>query len=199
MPSKQTIADIKLAGGILCLDFVNTTGNRHKDVRRERLLDLSCWKIFLERTNLFGEEGIKRLRDDVTFESLTLAQIITFRENLFRLFMSCIRNESPLKKDINLFEDHIENMHKSRELIWNKGKICYQWRENINSSNLAISIITRSALKMFTSSSIDYVKKCGECDWLFLDSSKNKNRQWCRKTCGDRVKSRRYYAKKLKE
>jgi len=35
------------------------------------------------------------------------------------------------------------------------------------------------------------------CPWLFLEESKNHSRRWCdMKTCGNRVKARRYYRRR---
>src|SRR6185437_14794355 len=40
------------------------------------------------------------------------------------------------------------------------------------------------------------VRQCGagDCEWLFLDTSKNRSRQWCSmQSCGNREKARRHY------
>ena len=40
------------------------------------------------------------------------------------------------------------------------------------------------------------VRQCGagDCEWLFLDTSKNRSRQWCSmQCCGNREKARRHY------
>jgi predicted RNA-binding Zn ribbon-like protein len=38
------------------------------------------------------------------------------------------------------------------------------------------------------------------CRWLFLDASKNQTRRWCdMKVCGNRMKARRFYARKADE
>jgi predicted RNA-binding Zn ribbon-like protein len=55
--------------------------------------------------------------------------------------------------------------------------------------------IVASAVDLLTSGDIADVKKCDECDWLFLDSSKNRSRRFCKTVCGDRARARRYYAR----
>jgi predicted RNA-binding Zn ribbon-like protein len=43
------------------------------------------------------------------------------------------------------------------------------------------------------------VRTCGvdTCRWLFLDTSKNHTRRWCNmKVCGNRVKARRFQARR---
>jgi predicted RNA-binding Zn ribbon-like protein len=62
--------------------------------------------------------------------------------------------------------------------------------------------IVRSAAELLTSEDLGRVRRCGRegCDWLFVDSSKNRSRRWCSmEMCGSRVKSRRYYYRKREE
>ena len=57
--------------------------------------------------------------------------------------------------------------------------------------------IVRSAADLLTSAELlRSVRQCGadDCQWLFLDTSKNRSRQWCSMTsCGNREKARRHY------
>ena len=51
-------------------------------------------------------------------------------------------------------------------------------------------------ISTLVSDELALVRICGseECDWLFLDKTKNHRRRWCdMKTCGNRVKARRHY------
>jgi len=50
-----------------------------------------------------------------------------------------------------------------------------------------------SAVELLTSERLTRTKRCGECDWLFVDESKNRSRTWCKKLCGDRTRARRHY------
>lgn len=55
--------------------------------------------------------------------------------------------------------------------------------------------IIASTVDLLTSDRVPRIKKCGECDWIFLDESKNGSRAWCEKVCGDRTRARRHYAR----
>ena len=47
-----------------------------------------------------------------------------------------------------------------------------------------------------------YVRECNSetCSWLFVDRSRTRRRRWCdMKTCGNRDKARRHYARKKNE
>jgi predicted RNA-binding Zn ribbon-like protein len=51
-----------------------------------------------------------------------------------------------------------------------------------------------SALRLLHANSIERLKICGHCGWLFLDRSKNRSRAWCdMAVCGNREKAKRFY------
>jgi predicted RNA-binding Zn ribbon-like protein len=57
-----------------------------------------------------------------------------------------------------------------------------------------------SALRLTSPSRQATLKICPNCEWLFLDRSKNKSRAWCDMAiCGNRVKARLHYRKKKQE
>jgi predicted RNA-binding Zn ribbon-like protein len=57
--------------------------------------------------------------------------------------------------------------------------------------------VTRSAADLLTSDTErPLVRECSaeDCHWLFLDTTRNRSRQWCSmKSCGNRQKARRHY------
>ncbi|OBZ96174.1 hypothetical protein ADU59_07375 [Pararhizobium polonicum] len=58
----------------------------------------------------------------------------------------------------------------------------------------------RSALMLATASEPQRLKICPNCQWLFLDRSRNRSRTWCDMTvCGNRAKASRHYQRQKKE
>ncbi|MBP1860774.1 CGNR zinc finger domain-containing protein [Rhizobium herbae] len=58
----------------------------------------------------------------------------------------------------------------------------------------------RSALMLATLGEPERLKICPNCQWLFLDRSRNRSRTWCDMTvCGNRVKASRHYQRQKKE
>jgi predicted RNA-binding Zn ribbon-like protein len=52
----------------------------------------------------------------------------------------------------------------------------------------------RSAAELLVSGRPDPIRLCGECGWMFSDTSRNHLRRWCSmKICGNRAKARRHY------
>lgn len=69
-----------------------------------------------------------------------------------------------------------------------------------NSAPCPVDLATaRSALKLVASMQTERLKICPNCDWLFLDRSKNRSRTWCdMAVCGNRAKARLHYGRKRK-
>lgn len=58
----------------------------------------------------------------------------------------------------------------------------------------------RSAIRLLSEDTVDRLKICGQCGWLFIDRSRNRSRSWCdMAVCGNRVKASRHYHRKRKE
>jgi predicted RNA-binding Zn ribbon-like protein len=61
--------------------------------------------------------------------------------------------------------------------------------------------IAKAATDLLLSDELTKVRKCASesCAWIFIDRTKNHRRKWCEmKTCGNRDKARRYYARNKK-
>ena len=56
--------------------------------------------------------------------------------------------------------------------------------------------IAFAAMALAFSPELARIKSCPNCDWLFIDRSRNQRRRWCdMEVCGNRAKSRRHYAR----
>ncbi len=54
-----------------------------------------------------------------------------------------------------------------------------------------------SAMRLFDPAIMARTKTCPNCDWLFLDNSKNRSRLWCdMNVCGNRAKAKAHYQRK---
>jgi predicted RNA-binding Zn ribbon-like protein len=184
----------------LCLDFTNTTGNRGGANPRERLRTYRDLLVFGRRTGILGEDAEETLvrfsREQPDSAARVLTDMIVLRETLYRLFLSALDKRPPAASDLDLLNEEQASAFERRKLVW--GSATPEWSFDIASNKLDVlrwSVIT-SATDLLTSRELALVRKCGECDWLFVDSSKNKRRRWCKKACGDRVRARRYYERK---
>lgn len=61
-----------------------------------------------------------------------------------------------------------------------------------------LGTILQAAMALAFSPDKARVRTCGNCGWLFFDTTRNANKRWCTSTCSSRTKARRHYAKKRK-
>ena len=125
----------------------------------------------------------------------TLSRIRKIRETLYRVLRAAVEGTRAKEDDV-AFVDHLARQEREAYELVAKGSH-YELRRHTHKSNLdgIIWPVVASAIKLLTSAETARLKCCGECDWLFVDDSKNRSRIWCKKECGDRVRARRHYAR----
>lgn len=192
------VEELQLVGGRLCLDFVNTTGARFTANPRERLntyRDVLAWSRRVGIISAALERHLnKRATGQLAEAGMALRSMREKRELLYRLLSVAIERKPPpdrlLTKVGRLWREH----ERRRVLLFDGNTYAFQFRPVDNELDGMIWPIISSTIALLTSPDMARVKRCGECDWLFLDESKNGSRTWCKKECGDRVRARRHYA-----
>lgn len=190
-----------LSGGALCLDFANTVSRRHlPKLRAEHLADYSDLLAFAEQSNLLPPKLIATLRSQSSRNPLEAAdafrKAILFREGLYRAFSAVAHNKRARPDDLQQINDAALEALQHRNLT--QAKEGYRWEWQFDGSDLDRILwpIAQSAADLLTSNDRDDIRECGapDCEWLFLDHSRNGSRRWCdMKSCGNRQKARRHY------
>ena len=168
----------RMLGGVLCLDFINTVGGREEDakggyvVARERLEKPEHLREWA------AAAGLKMK------ETPDLRRAIRFREALYRLFKAAIDGKRPDADDLGMLNRELG----AEQLAFKSGKFIPEAQD-------AFATIASNAARLLMSDDLSRVRQCGgeSCGWLFLDTSRNRSRQWCdMKDCGNLAKVRRF-------
>jgi len=199
---KRDAGSLKLLGGRLCLDFVNTLDWRGTDTPQEFLNtydDLVSWS---RHAGISSQQECRKLyemaeRSNAAAE-MVLNQALKLRETIYRLFAAGIANQNPLKEDLALFNKNISRSMKDSQIT--RSNDGYSWDITGNRTRLdwILNPIIRSAADILVSNERKKVKACADsaCGWLFIDVSRNQSRRWCdMKDCGNRAKATRFYKK----
>ena len=169
-----------MLGGVLCLDFVNTVGGREETkgggyvVARERLEESAHLRAWASAA------GLK------TKDVPDLRRAIRFREALYRIFKAAIDERRPDPDDLIALNRELA----PERLTFRSGRF-----ELGLEDDSMLSAIARNAVNLLTSDELARVRQCGgeSCGWLFLDTSRNRSRQWCdMRDCGNLAKVRRF-------
>ena len=199
----SSVHDFDLIGGAVCLDFVNTGSARTEGPFKERLHAYDDLLVWAERAEVISADeaaDLARLAAAKPTEAeLVLERGRQLREAVYRVFSGQARGESPKPADLALLSAEQAAAAANRVLTVNEGRVEFGWRIDTPNLERPLWSVAQSAADLLTASECTRVKECGtdNCNWLFLDASKNKSRRWCEmKECGNRAKARRHYAKK---
>jgi predicted RNA-binding Zn ribbon-like protein len=202
----------KLVGGRLCLDFVNTVGGRVAErvgktsrytIRSERLglySDLLAWGV--QAGALSGEEARSLLRKaerDGRGAGAVLERARGLREAIYRVFKAVAAGEKPERPDLDVVNAELQIARDHEWVASDSGSFHWAW-DSAARLDRPIWPVARSAAELLTSDDLSRTRQCtGEaCGWLFLDTSRNRSRQWCdMKDCGNLAKVRRFRQKQL--
>ena len=116
------------------------------------------------------------------------------RESLYRVLRAVAEDSRPKAEDITFLDRLFRLERQNYALVRNGPRYELRRQERLDELDCMVWPIVASASKLLTSREAR-LKRCGECDWLFVDDSKNSSRLWCKKACGDRVRARRHYAR----
>jgi len=186
----------ELTGGRLCLDFVNTVEKRPTSLRRELLetyADLTAWSRQSGILTAREEESlVRRARKTPLRAAKALERARSLREALFVLFSRGDRG------GLSVLRGALPSAYR-RPTLPSAPPYRLTWEEDPAALDRMLGSIVRSAVELLTSEELDRVRVCGagNCDWLFLDESRSRSRQWCdMAVCGNRAKARRFYRRK---
>lgn len=192
----------QLIAGNVCLDFLNTLDNRGDPEHEQELIESYADLLaFLRQSGALPEGIIRKLavngERDHASANRVLLRARQLREALQRIFMATVRERTPARSDVDEMNAEWTRLSRSLRLQPSAGGFEWHWTEQDEISlDRALWPILRSAADLLTSTSFDRVRACESerCQWLFLDTSRNRSRRWCdMKLCGNRSKVRRFY------
>ena len=128
---------------------------------------------------------------------LALARALAVREALYRVFAAVARGRRPRPADLALVNEQVPSAFvRSRIAPAGEGFVL-KVEASPDDLSSPLGPVVKSAIDLLTSGEIDRVRTCAAdtCEWLFLDTTKNRTRRWCdMKVCGNRAKVRRFRA-----
>lgn len=196
-------------GGELCLDFANTLDPRFdpatdRDHLRGDYRELVRWA---EHAGLVDRRLAGRLRRQAAASpaaaAAVLEEAVRLREAIFAVFAAVAAGDQPAEADLGVLRDAYAGAIEAAALVPGDGGFRWAWpddRPGPAALGRPLWPVAASAARLSTAPGrLERVKVCaGErCNWLFLDTSKNRSRRWClMRYCGNVGKSRRQAARR---
>lgn len=176
-------------GGRRCVDFINTKRDRHLG-GRELLVDpaaLVDWLVLaglLERPVRATEEHLDSARE--------------LREAVDRVTRAISAGTRPTVADVRLLNRIVNTPLPVLELrIGADGNPHRRIRPPADPVAAALASLAADAIDLVTTEPAVRICAADQCGLRFLDTSPQRNRQWCSMArCGNRAKARAHYARR---
>ena len=195
------IDKIEMIAGHPALDFVNTVEGRGGVEVVNYLEDYVLLLEWCCRAGLI-EECLRRDLAPRSAEHPVAAmrvwrRAMTLREDLNAVFRAVVRGDTSPGSELGRIDDAVAEAHRRRRLHGEAhGKVAWGWRDASGGFDAPIWRLVLCAANLLTDDDArSRIKVCanGPCDWLFLDTSRNGKRRWCRmNVCGNATKVRRF-------
>jgi predicted RNA-binding Zn ribbon-like protein len=204
MDEAGTNADtLKLLGGRLSLDFVNTADWHASDHPVEFLTSYSDLVVWSQHVGILTDHQAQRLLKKAARRpedaNAVLERAIALREAIYRIFSAISRGGPPQAADLATFNAELSGALAQSRIVSTAEGFAWDWAGAEDTLDQMLWPVVHDAAGLLTSEELDRVGQCAadRCGWLFLDTSRNRSRRWCSmEDCGNRAKARRYYERK---
>ena len=204
MTENETHAgNLDLIGGWDCLDFVNTVSGLRRENPPDYLNSYADLVLWGQHVGLLGEEEADQLMGEAKRRPAQADQVfgqaIALRETIYRIFAAIIAGERPAMADLTDLNAVLSEALGRLQLVPAAEGFAWDWRDEKKALERLVWPLARSAAELLTSADLKRVRQCGggDCEWLFVDTSRNRSRRWCdMKSCGNRAKAQRHYKRK---
>ena len=189
-----------LIAGNLCLDFANTVGGLPPDSpSQERITSYSELVVWSWQTGLLSEQEACLLLHKAELVPLESAAILerarTLREGIRRIFRAVVQGEYPDANDLNLLNSELDRAMAGARVVESEGRFELEWPMTEGVLDQMLAPIVRSGATLLTSADRRFFGQCANEDfrWLFVDTTNNHTRRWCRTNgCGNVMRVRKH-------
>lgn len=189
---------MRLVGGDLALDFVNTRSGPLVGPVDDDLLtgypELVAWGVYAGALTEAEAAGLRRLRrEDPDGADAALARSLRARDDLDEVFRALATGRSPSSSALARLRDEAADALGHARLEPGSA-FTWTWRDDRTPAR-PLRPVVHAAVQLLTTGTLDRIKGCGGCRFVFHDESKNRSRRWCSmEDCGTAEKIRRYVA-----
>jgi predicted RNA-binding Zn ribbon-like protein len=197
METPQYIEKLRIVGGDVALDFVNTEDGDPPVECLRGYGDLVAWGVLVgllsaaEGERLTGEADLRPGDAEAAYRDA-----LTLRGALYDIFRAVAEDQAPASGDLEILRQYEREALTRGKLVQGDRGFRWEWKDGRDLARM-LWPIAHAAAGLLTSVNLDRLKLCAGCYWVFLDASRNRSRRWCTmEVCGTDEKKRRYVAKR---
>ena len=163
---KRVAGNLKLLGGRLCLNFVNTLDWRGTDSPQEFLNtfhDLASWSRHAGICSRQETRILNQMADRSDAEAKSvLNRAIKLREAIYRLFAASIAARSPVKEDLSVFNENLCRSLRESQITAIKDGYAWDIAGNKTNPDWILNPIIHSAAEILVSDELKKIKTCAD-------------------------------------
>lgn len=201
METRACFKQVRLVGGSLALDFVNTQagppdGPPGTDAL-ESYQDLLSWS---RQLGSIGDRQAGALasaaRARPAAESSAFREAARVRSYLWEIFAALARGQEPPASLLDLLRDDTASSLHGARLVRAGEDFVWDW-SGCDDLRAPLWPVVQAAVDLLQHGDLARVKQCAACRFLFVDTTKNGSRRWCSMDdCGKTEKMRRFVARR---
>ena len=191
--ARSPLTDLRIVGGNLALDFVNTRGGpRHGPADSEWLSSYEDFAAWSSRAGLADPSTPPGETAPRAALLAAFARVQACRDDMYEIFLALADGSAPPEAALRRIQlAYVEALAYGQLTGDMEG---FAWRWDPGSGPLApLWSIVAAAVELLTHGPADRIKSCHACRFMFIDQSKNGSRRWCSMDdCGKAAKIARY-------
>jgi predicted RNA-binding Zn ribbon-like protein len=197
METPGYIEKLRIVGGDLALDFVNTEDGDPPMECLRVYRDLVAWSVRVGLLSagagdLLASEAKRRPED----AEAVYRDALTLRGALYGVFRAVAEGGDAPGRFLEILRGYEREALSRGKLVQGEEGFVWGWKDGRDLAGM-LWPVAHAATGLLTSGDLDRLKLCAGCYWLFLDTSRNHSRRWCTmEVCGTDEKKRRYVAKR---
>lgn len=196
---------LPLVGGVLALDFCNTSSGRGTGGHIEHLVSWVNVLAWARRAGVLSNDADAKVRNrceaDPSLGPHLLARATTLRDAIYGLVADLAAGWEAERRYLEpVGEAYAQCIAKGR-LTTRDGGFGWTWSPDDTPEEAVLGPIAVSAIALIAEADRARLKQCQghHCGWLFLDTTKSNNRRWCEmEVCGNRAKQKRLRGRTVK-
>ena len=191
--TRPPLTDLRIVGGNLALDFVNTrAGPRHGPADTEWLSSYEDFAAWSRHAGVGHPSAAPSQTPPRPAAIAAFARVQACRDDMYEIFLALADGSAP--PDPALRRLHLAYLEALAQGHLAGGTEECAWTWDPGSGPLVpLWPIIAAAVELLTHRTASPIKTCRACRFLYIDHSKNNSRRWCSMDdCGKAAKIARY-------
>jgi predicted RNA-binding Zn ribbon-like protein len=191
---RSPLSDLRIVGGNLALDFVNTRGGpRHGPATTEWLSSYEDFAAWSSRTGVAHPRAQPRDNAPRPATLAAFARVQACRDDMDEIFRALADGSAPPAPALRRMQLAYVEALANGQLLGDTQGCAWAWDNGGGGLLAPLWTVVAAAVELLTHGPADRIKPCHACRFLFIDHSKNGSRLWCSMDdCGKAAKIARY-------